>query len=310
MLGPGVEPLSCTLAATPIRGGCRGIARTRNSVWAKSPVRYHVDPATAVRVTTTMIADGTTSTTGYLRQTSMSLVIRAGSRELGDDDPSNSIDAILGQRAVGVAHRDGAVCRTGLPPLAWQGRFCELIADVPRRVDQRGPCGCCGRLDPTASRLGDDQHPSATCRSNSVGQRSRVTAAGIAERQHDGSGIELVRGLANRICSAAPRGGIGIDTHGTSVLVDAVRDPSRGRGQESIGHQHDIDARAVSGDGRPLPPDQCCNQGDDTQDLGRRGEQLMNPTTCSTHQVARVAGEYGQQPWETRRRRDGRCAPA
>ena len=70
MLGPGVDPCCCTLAATPISGGWRGIARTRNSVWAKSPVRYHVEPATAARVTTMMIAAGTASSSGYRRHRS------------------------------------------------------------------------------------------------------------------------------------------------------------------------------------------------------------------------------------------------
>ncbi len=46
MLGPGVDPRSRTRAATPISGGWRGMARTKNSVCEKSPVRNHVVPAT------------------------------------------------------------------------------------------------------------------------------------------------------------------------------------------------------------------------------------------------------------------------
>ena len=45
-------------AAVLVCSGCAaaraGIARTRNSVWAKSPVRYHFVPATATSVTMTI----------------------------------------------------------------------------------------------------------------------------------------------------------------------------------------------------------------------------------------------------------------
>ena len=91
MLGPGVDPRSRTRAATPISGGWREMARTKNSVCEKSPVRNHVVPATVARMTTRMIAAGTAARTGYLRSTSAIRVLteaRRRSSEQRDQLPS------------------------------------------------------------------------------------------------------------------------------------------------------------------------------------------------------------------------------
>ena len=133
--------------------------------------------------------------------------------------------------------------------------------------------------------------------------RRRTTARWLPDR------IRLdpahgVGGVAPRGCLARP-------------IADCVRPRGSGRSRESPSEVRNPSPSSttsvrfvVAGDRRPLPPQKSGGNRNDRNDLGRRGEQLSDPTSCRTHQVARVAGEYGRQPWENGLRRDGRCAQA
>ncbi len=178
MLGPGVEPRSCTRAATPISGGCRGMARTRNSVCEKSPVRYHVAPATVASVTRMMAVAGTIARIGYLR--SVSANRRHGSWATIMRATRSLPSAVNCPSAV----RTGTVAiRADVPPLARHGRRRQLVADVARRVDQRRAGTVARRLDAAAARLGDDHDAVALCGPHGVGDRRRVATRGVGERQ-------------------------------------------------------------------------------------------------------------------------------